>query len=74
MGKGSGKTLLIVLCPLPGIMANHSDCSITSHNLITEQCMAYERRDIVAAAEASAVRLDFDRLRDNQRETASSLS
>ena len=30
--------------------------------------MAYERRDIVAAAEASAVRLGFDRLQDNQRE------
>ena len=30
--------------------------------------MAYERRDIVAAVEVSAVRLGFDCLRDNQRE------
>ena len=50
-GKGSGKMLLIALCPLPGIVANHSDCSMTSRNLITEQCMAY---DIEAAAEPSA--------------------
>ena len=30
--------------------------------------MAYERRDIVAAAEASTVCLGFDCLQDNQRE------
>ena len=35
---------------------------------VTLWAMAYERQDIVAAAEASAVRLGFDRLQDNQRE------